>query len=185
MIHPLFTQFNEDLGNRLNGGAPATGFEMFGETVIQAVAGVVGAYGTAAVPRAYAETVAHRALPNVLPYRVGTLAAFGFAGGNGRSLTDNAPDVMFTVASNTPVKLGIGKESVTDWAQGTVPLRALGLLSNWPAPRERSKSGQRAAMSVRSHRGGSDRMHRDIRSPAVACTPGLPIVDAHLHERRI
>jgi hypothetical protein len=113
VIRPLFTQFNEDLGNRLNGGAPATGFEMFGETVIKAVAGVVGAYGTAADPRAYAETVAHRALPNMLPYRVGTPAAFGFAGWNGRSLTDNAPDVMFTVASNTPVKLGIGKESVT------------------------------------------------------------------------
>ena len=29
-------------------------------------------------------------------------------------------------------------------------------------------------MSVRSHRGGSDRMHRDLWSPADACTPGLP-----------
>src|SRR5260370_8749596 len=113
MIHSLFTQFNEDLGNRLNGGVPATDFEMFGETVIKAVAGVVGAYGTAADPRAYAETVAHRALPNVLPYRVGTPAAFGFAGWNGRSLTDNAPDVMFTVASNTPVNPWIGQEPVT------------------------------------------------------------------------
>jgi hypothetical protein len=32
---------------------------------------------------------------------------------NGRSLTDNAPDVMFTIAANTPISLGIGKESVT------------------------------------------------------------------------
>ena len=38
---------------------------------------------------------------------------FGFAEWNGRSLTDNAPDVMFSFAANTPVRLGIGKESVT------------------------------------------------------------------------
>ena len=32
---------------------------------------------------------------------------------NGRSLSDNAPNVMFSIAANTPVSLGIGKESVT------------------------------------------------------------------------
>jgi hypothetical protein len=37
---------------------------------------------------------------------------FGFAEWNGRSLMDNAPDVMFTIAANTPVRLGIGKGSV-------------------------------------------------------------------------
>jgi hypothetical protein len=49
----------------------------------------------------------------MLSYDVGTPAVFGFAEWNGRSLTDNAPDVMFTIAVNTPVRLGIGKESVT------------------------------------------------------------------------
>jgi len=44
---------------------------------------------------------------------VGTPAAFSFSGWNGRSLIDNAPDVMFSLAANTPVTLGIGKESVT------------------------------------------------------------------------
>ena len=112
MIHPLFTQFNEDLGNRLNAGRPSDDFATYGGTVFQAVAGVVGAYGTAADPQAYAEKVAHRFFPNMLPYTIGTAAAFGFAEWNGRSLTDNAPDVMFTIAANTPVRLGIGKESV-------------------------------------------------------------------------
>ena len=32
---------------------------------------------------------------------------------NARSLSDNAPDVMFSFADNTHVRLGIGKESVT------------------------------------------------------------------------
>jgi hypothetical protein len=113
MIHPLFTQFNEDLGNRLNAGRPADDFATYGAAVVKSIASVVAANGTAEDPRAYGEKVAHRFFPNILPYEVGTPAAFGFVEWNGRSLTDNAPDVMFSIAANTPVQLGIGKESVT------------------------------------------------------------------------
>jgi hypothetical protein len=113
MIHPLFTQFNEDLGNRLNAGRPADDFATYGAAVVKSIASVVAANGTAEDPRAYGEKVAHRFFPNILPYEVGTPAAFGFVEWNGRSLTDNAPDVMFSIAANTPVRLGIGKESVT------------------------------------------------------------------------
>jgi hypothetical protein len=52
-------------------------------------------------------------LDPILPYKVGTPPLYGFGGWNGRSLTDNAPDVMFSIAANTPIRLGIGKESVT------------------------------------------------------------------------
>jgi Domain of unknown function (DUF4331) len=113
MIHPLFTQYNEDLGNRLNAGRPADDIAVYGEVVTKAIAGVVSANGTAEDPWAYGERVAHRFFPNILPYEVGTPAVFGFADWNGRSLTDNAPDVMFTIAANAPVRLGIGRESVT------------------------------------------------------------------------
>jgi hypothetical protein len=113
MIHPLFTQYNEDLGNRLNAGTPADDFAVHGAFVTEKIAGAVKANGTAEDPHGYAEYVAHRFFPNVLPYEIGTRAVFGFAGWNGRSLTDNAPDVMFSLASNSPVHLGIGKDSVT------------------------------------------------------------------------
>ncbi|KVH57669.1 hypothetical protein WS89_21985 [Burkholderia sp. MSMB1072] len=121
MIHPLFTQYNEDLGDRLNAGRPADDFATYGETVIASVAGAVRANGTAEDPVGYATAVAHRFLPNVLPYTIGTPAVFGMAEWNGRSLTDNAPDVMFTIASNTPIRLGIGKESVTSKPSSTFP----------------------------------------------------------------
>lgn len=121
MIHPLFTQYNEDLGNRLNAGSPTTDFATYGATVAKSVAGVVSAYGTAQDAQAYGEKVAHRFFPNMLPYEVGTPAVFGFAEWNGRSLTDNAPDVMFSLAANTPVRLGIGKESVTAKPSKTFP----------------------------------------------------------------
>ncbi|MGD0425088.1 MAG: DUF4331 family protein [Candidatus Acidiferrales bacterium] len=121
MIHPLFTQFNEDLGNRLNAGTPSEDFATHGATVTKAVAGVVAAYGTAEDPRAYGEKIAHRFFPNLLPYEVGTPASFGFLEWNGRSLTDNAPNVMFSIAANTPVSLGIGKESVASKPSKTFP----------------------------------------------------------------
>ena len=110
MMPPLFAQFDEDFGNRLNAGRPADDFATYGAAVTKAIAGAVAAYGTAEDPRAYGERVAHRFFPNILPYEVGTPAVFGFAEWNGRSLTDNAPDVMFSIAANTPVRLGIGKE---------------------------------------------------------------------------
>jgi hypothetical protein len=56
-----------------------------------------------------------------LNLEIGTPAAFGFAGWNGRSLTDNAPDVMFSLGANTPVRLGIGRESVTSKPSGRFP----------------------------------------------------------------
>ncbi len=121
MIHPLFTQYNEDLGNRLNAGCPATDLATYECAITQSVARVVSAYGTAEDPKAYAEKVAHRLCPNMLPYEVGTPAVFGFAEWNGRSLTDNAPDVMFSIAANTPIRLGIGKESVTSKPSKTFP----------------------------------------------------------------
>jgi hypothetical protein len=37
---------------------------------------------------------------------------FGFAEWNGRSLIDSAPNVMFSLAANTPLSLGIGKQPV-------------------------------------------------------------------------
>jgi len=132
MIHPLFTQFNEELGNRLNAGRPVDDFATYGEIAIKEIAGAVGAYGTAEDPRAYAESVAHRLFPNILPYEIGTPAVFGFGEWNGRSLTDNAPDVMFSLATNTPIHLGIGKESVTSRPSRNFPY-VPAVLSRWTA----------------------------------------------------
>jgi hypothetical protein len=121
MIHPLFTQYNEDLGNRLNAGRPTDDFATYGEIITKAITGAVSANGTAEDPKSYGEKVAHRFLPNILPYEVGTPAVFGFVEWNGRSLTDNAPDVMFSIASNAPVRMGIGKESVTSKPSRSFP----------------------------------------------------------------
>ncbi len=121
MLPPLFAQYDEDFGNRLNAGHPSEDFATYGAHVTKSIASVVTAYGTAEDPHAYAEKIAHRMFPNMLPYTVGTQASFGFIDWNGRSLTDNAPNVMFTTAANTPIQLGIGKESVTSKPRKSFP----------------------------------------------------------------
>ena len=121
MIPPLFAQYNEDLGNRLNAGRPSDDFATYGDALAKKIAAVVAAYGTAEDPQEYGEKIAHRLFPNMLPYEVGTPASLGFTEWNGRSLTDNAPDVMFSTAANTPISLGIGKESVTSKPRKTFP----------------------------------------------------------------
>jgi hypothetical protein len=121
MLPPLFTQYDEDLGDRLNAGSPSGDFKNYGEAVIKAVSGAVTANGTTEDAKGHAEKVARQIFPNMLPYTVGTPAVFGFANWNGRSLTDNAPNVMFSFALNTPISLGIVKESVTSKPTKTFP----------------------------------------------------------------
>jgi hypothetical protein len=57
--------------------------------------------------------VTHKVFPNILPYKVGEPAVFGLAGWSGRSLTNNTPDVILSLAANTAIALGIGKDPVT------------------------------------------------------------------------
>ncbi len=48
-----------------------------------------------------------RIVPDVLRYVVGSPAAFGFARFNGRRLADNAPEVVFSLATNSAVATGL------------------------------------------------------------------------------
>jgi hypothetical protein len=76
--------------------------------------GRVAAFLTAAArrtgvsdPDGYGRAVAARLLPDVLPYQVGTAAAFSFAGFNGRTLADNAPEVMYGLITNSAMPTGL------------------------------------------------------------------------------
>ena len=72
-------------------------------------------------PRAYADLVAERLLPDVLPYRVGTSASFGFAGFNGRSLADNAPEVMYALVTNSALPTGLTSAVAAGTRSGEFP----------------------------------------------------------------
>ena len=113
MIHPIFAQFSGELGNRMNAGRPADDFANYGEVIAAEVARVVAANGTSEDPEAYGAKVARRVFPNILRYEVGAPASFDFLEWNGRALTDDVMVVMSSIAANTPVSIGVGKESVT------------------------------------------------------------------------
>jgi hypothetical protein len=100
---------------------PAKDRKLFGDRVARAIAQVVAAYGTAADPELYGHAVADKLLPNVLPYTVGTQTVFGYGPWNGRSLTDSAPNVMFSLATNTALSTAVTKDSVPFKSAGTFP----------------------------------------------------------------
>ena len=72
-------------------------------------------------PEAYGHHVSQRLLPNVLPYTVGTPAAFSFAGFNGRALSDNAPEVMYGLVTNSAVPTGLRPSDAAETRQDAFP----------------------------------------------------------------
>ncbi len=72
-------------------------------------------------PDGYGRAVAARLLPDVLPYEVGTTAAFTFAGFNGRALADNAPEVMYGLVTNSAVPTGLVAASTAETRQDKFP----------------------------------------------------------------
>jgi hypothetical protein len=72
-------------------------------------------------PEAYGAAVAQRLLPDLLPYQVGTTAAFSFAGFNGRSLADNAPEVMYGLVTNSALPSGLQAGDAAETRQDDFP----------------------------------------------------------------
>jgi hypothetical protein len=63
--------------------------------------------GSVANPSEYRQQIVARLCPVMLPYKLGTAAAFDHAGFNGRPLGDDVMDVMLTLASNKPLADGV------------------------------------------------------------------------------
>ena len=94
------------------------------------VAGFVATNRTTDDPAAYGATVSELLLPDALPYRTGTSANFGFARWNGRALSDNAPEVMFSLILNGAVTTGLNGGDFTDVTTSSFPY----LVTQPPAP---------------------------------------------------
>ncbi|QIQ00914.1 DUF4331 family protein [Streptomyces liangshanensis] len=112
MVSPIFAQFDDELAEKLNRTEPADDIPTFGAEITDRVAAVVGVRGTTSDPHHYGQEVADRVLPDILPYTIGTPAAFGFASFNGRALNDNAGEVMFSLATDSALSIGLTKDAV-------------------------------------------------------------------------
>ncbi len=113
MMWPIFWPEDTDFSNPANSRHPSEDVAAVGKYIAAQVAAVVAASGTSEDPEGYGQAVAEDLFPDVLPYVVGTRASYGFAGRNGRSMADNAPEAMLSLVANTAVPSGL-KPSVAE-----------------------------------------------------------------------
>jgi hypothetical protein len=107
MMWPIFWPDDTDFSNPANARHPSEDLAADGSHLAGLVAAVVAASGTSDDPQGYGQAVAGELYPDVLPYVVGTRAAYGFAGRNGRTQADNAPEVMLSLVAGTAVPSGL------------------------------------------------------------------------------
>ncbi|MEV4626801.1 DUF4331 family protein [Micromonospora sp. NPDC049523] len=114
MMWPIFWPTDSDFTNPANTRHPCDDLAQDGAAIASAVAGAVAATGTSQDPEAYGWSVARRVYPDVLPYKVGTPANYGFAKFNGRTMADNVPEVMLSLVVNTGINCGLTPDTTKD-----------------------------------------------------------------------
>jgi len=121
MMWPIFWPGDTDFTNPANTRHPSQDFAADGAHIADHIAAVVDAAGTSGDPRGYGRTVAREIFPDVLPYVVGTPASFGFAARNGRTLADNAPEVMLSLVTGTAVPSGLKPSVASEQRSNAFP----------------------------------------------------------------
>ena len=107
---PLITNFfmpDAEMKERFNQATPTDDQSPFIAQISQVAEKLTTLAGSTANPAGYAKQLTARLFPAMLPYEVGTPAVFGFAGFNGRALTDDVMDVILTLATNTALGDGV------------------------------------------------------------------------------
>lgn len=106
---PLLTHvfLSEGLLERFNRSAPGDDDSDVTADIETTVRRYTTLARTVTDPGAYAQRVVEVFGSCTLPYELGSVAVFGYAGFNGRSLKDNVMDVMLSILTNTPLGVGI------------------------------------------------------------------------------
>jgi len=100
MVDP---QVREDF----NRSHPSDDLTRWAPVLADAVEKMTRLAGSSAVAQEYGKQLIERFVPVVLPYRLGTPAAFDFLEFNGRALTDDVIGVMLTLMTNTALTDGL------------------------------------------------------------------------------
>ena len=111
---PLVTNMlmpDPSMKEAFNRAPPTTDRELFAAPIAGLIEKIVGLAGSAPDPAVYAGAVAARLTPAVLPYELGTPAAFTIATFNGRALADDVMDVILTLATNTALGDGVAPDA--------------------------------------------------------------------------
>ena len=107
---PALTPYS-DLKEEFNASTPSEDVSRFAP-VIAAFAEKMTTYaGSAPNPAEYGKQLAARLCPTTLPYEIGTPALFDATRFNGRTLADDAMDVMLTLTANQPLVDGAAPDA--------------------------------------------------------------------------
>jgi hypothetical protein len=113
---PLFTHlFLSDAvstaaAEKYHASVPADDVQQFAGYVAEFTAKLSGLAGSTTRPNEYGKRVAALLCPVMLPYELGTGAAFDLQRFNGRPLHVDAYDVMLTLAANRPIVDGVAPD---------------------------------------------------------------------------
>jgi hypothetical protein len=121
MMWPIFWPNDTDFSNPANTRHPSEDVNAAAKYTGAQIAAVVAASGTSDDPHGYGQAVAAELFPDVLPYVVGTPAVYGFAGFNGRTRADNAPEAMLSLVTNTAVPSGLKPSTAQDQRAASFP----------------------------------------------------------------
>ena len=159
MMWPIFWPTDTDFSNPANTRHPGEDVDAAAKYTGDQIAAVVASSGTSDDPYGYGQAVARELFPYVLPYVIGTPASYGFAGFNGRTLADNAPEAMLSLVTGTAVPSGL-KPSVARYQRAdsfpyVIPGKspATSAVTAPPGPRPgRSRTGHRPSCWPRYRR---------------------------------
>ncbi|MDH2413840.1 DUF4331 family protein [Nocardioides sp. CER19] len=124
MMWPIFHALGGDDGSpeylRDTVGQPADDRDTIGPRIAEIVAAAAAPSGVAD-PEVYGRKVAEQLTPDLLPYRIGSPAGFTFAEFNGRALSDNAPEVMYGLVTNSARETGLKAVDAAETRQDKFP----------------------------------------------------------------
>jgi hypothetical protein len=107
MMWPIFYSDDTLFSDPVDTRHPSEDVKASAGYIAKQVGAVVAASGSSDDPQGYGQAVAKQLLPDVLSYIVGTPACYSFAGRNGRTLADNAPEVALSLVSGTAIPSGL------------------------------------------------------------------------------
>jgi hypothetical protein len=107
MMWPIFWPDDVEFTDPADTQHPSMDVESDRAHIAEHIAATVAATGTAADGAGYGRTVVQELFPDLLAYTVGTPANYGFAARNGRTLADNAPEVMLSLVTGVAIPSGL------------------------------------------------------------------------------
>ena len=107
MMWPIFWPTDVQFTNPANTQHVSRDVDSDRQHLADHVAATVAANGAVADPAGHAAAVVAELFPDVLSYVVGTPATYGFVVRNGRTLADNAPEVMLSLVTGSAVPSGL------------------------------------------------------------------------------